>query len=166
MPIGEALAAFLEGDAHAPYPSPHNEAAILRAAARIAAKHNQQHTTDALMRLAKGVSADGALASLTVLRESAAETYGKMQDLITSMARAQRDGLMGRVNEMLDGLPDGCFVAVSPPDMGDITSGVANTAYTLRALLPGMPVPDGWTAYARRPKNPLLLDRMTTVPID
>lgn len=87
------------------------------------------------------------------MRETAAETYEKMQDLVTSMAKAQREGLMGlmgRVNEMLDGLPEGCFVAVSPADVGDITSGVANVAYTLRALMPGMPVPEGWTAYARR----------------
>jgi len=161
MAIGEALAAFLEGDAHAPYPSIHNEAAILRAAGRIAEKYGRVVDAIQLAGLADSIMRRPA-STFADLRETAAETYGKLQDLVTSMAKAQHEGLMGRVNEMLANLPDGCFVAVSPADMGDITSGVANIAYTLRALMPGMPVPEGWTAYARCPKNPQHLDWMAT----
>ena len=72
-------------------------------------------------------------------------------ELQAKMARAQREGLMGRVNEMLDAQPEGTFVAVSPPET-NVFDDRAVTVHTLRPLMAGMPVPEGWTAYGRRPK--------------
>ena len=80
----------------------------------------------------------------------AAATYAKMQDFITKCATQQRRGLMGKVNEMLAELHDGAVVAVSQPEFGDARDGVVSMSYTLKPLLAGMPVPDGWTAYQRR----------------
>lgn len=69
--------------------------------------------------------------------------------LVNKWKRAQRDDLMGRVNEMLDAQPPGTFVAVSPPEI-NVFDDRAVTVRTLRPLMAGMPVPEGWTAYGRR----------------
>lgn len=81
---------------------------------------------------------------------TSAEIMQGYHELQAKMAQAQREGLMSRVNEMLDAQPLGTFVAVSPPEI-NVFDDRAVTVRTLRPLMAGMPVPEGWMVYGRRP---------------
>lgn len=75
--------------------------------------------------------------------------------MVEEYADRQRTGLQAKIGEMLDGLPDECMVAVSLDSAAGDGDGISLT-WTLRPLLPGMPVPDGSTLYAKPRKSPVL----------
>ena len=136
------------------------EVLILRAAARIAGKYNEGMSQELLVETANSIEASGgqpkaAVQDIQDIRDdfavrSEADDLRAIQTFIDDQSRKQREGLMGRINEVPDGMPTGSFVAVSPPDYSPVGSSTVSVSYTLRPLMAGMPVPDGWIAYGRR----------------
>lgn len=84
------------------------------------------------------------------LRMPPTEAVAALTDLVNKTSATMRTALNHKIDVTLDGLPAGAFVAVSPPDFGDPRDGVVTVSYTIKPLLRGMPVPNGWTAYGRR----------------
>lgn len=76
------------------------------------------------------------------------EGLSALAKMIEEQAERRRSGLQAKIAEVLDGLPDEAMVAVSLESAaGDCDS--ITLSWVLRPLLPGMPIPEGATLYAK-----------------